>query len=162
MIRETNAAQESSSSPLKKSPLSQLRSLNDSSASSSEVGTAGTLRPHDHKHGRQRSVESLAGPTDYAWLDLVEPLNDLATTTMATTPSTTSPARTQAKRVSSVFLTRSESLRRQAENNRLELANLERSGSGASRTQLRPAYPKSKTPEDNAGGERKAEPRAFF
>ena len=61
-----------------------------------------------------------------------------------------------AKRVSSMYLSRSASLRKQAENNRLELANLERSGSGASRTRLRPAYPRSQTAEGSVVSESSA------
>jgi hypothetical protein len=83
------------------------------------------------KHGRQRSADSLDQPHDYAWLDLQE--------------SYKSPTRSE--RVTSMYLSRKESQRRLAESNRQDLANLERSGSGASRARLRPAYPNPSTPD---------------
>jgi hypothetical protein len=88
-------------------------------------------QPEEPQHGRQRGIESLNQQCDYGWLDLQD--------------SYKSPTRSE--RVPSVYLSRKESQRRLAETNRQDLANLERSGSGASRARLRPAYPNPATPD---------------
>lgn len=158
MIRDTTSSQALTSNPPSGSPLAQQStSTYYSSASPSEVsGVSSASSRRDLQSGGQWRGDEVTKTDEYAWLDL--PSNESA----APTAASSVPTKTPANRVSGMYLTRSESLRRQAENNRLELANLERSGSGASRTQIRRAYPNPKTPDGSEVGTRGEEPRRFF
>jgi hypothetical protein len=85
-------------------------------------------------HPRLGSVETFDQPNDYDWLDLQEKFKSPTSITSTS------------KR-GSLLPSRKESQRRLAESNRSDLAALERSGSGASRARLRPAYPNPATPD---------------
>ena len=152
MLRDTRAAQALSQpgQPSQRTPLSRNEtsyySISSSMNASSATPAARSVES-DRMNDGQRRVETPNGAGDYAWLDMSKVPEQSDASTVSTATTTSNASRTRAKRVSGAYLSRSESLRRQAENNRLELANLERSGSGASTTRLRPAYPNPKTPD---------------
>jgi hypothetical protein len=133
MLRDTTAAQ-----GFDPSPSAQHESSYPSSPFTSEQQNPAPVL-HRQGHRYQPSAED---SIKYAWAETPDLQNQETTTNSPDAVSPTSgPLRTQANRSSTVYLSRSESLRRQAENNRLELASLARSGSGASKSRLRPAYP---------------------
>ena len=152
MLRDTTAATALSSHPVKTSDPFVRGKSSEPVLSSAAFHRRSQSSPNDAIHGTTTHTSS---SDKYAWVDL--PSGDATESSQAPARSTAEPPpdtrlHNHAKRLSNVPLTRSESLRRQAESNRLELANLERSGSGASRSRLRPAYPNPATPDDSVVG----------